>query len=484
MKNNKIVLLLTILIFVFTIGSYAKTVKAYRLGTYPLVSCGVADVDSLKQNLFKNDEHVKKGFELAGYAELYLPFMNALETADIVEKELPTGTVLSWMIYRPGWKVRIAKDLEWASKKPLKVFAFTLKQGCTNYHFVIPKRCGNVSLYKITEDCPVCKMDVTPEKANLNDKITVDLSATNCVDAIEVTVMAADGSKVAGTTMNSAGKWETSFDTPGEYTIKAVATKANCETSGCEAKVVINAPPVCCVKVASDKKHYTNRPVVIDASCSNDPDGKIVKGVFEVKDEAGAVVTTQTVNGDQLAWENSFAKAGMYTICLTVEDDFGASCTSCETKLEVKRKLFFPMVAAGPMLAKGTYSGYLFARGGVGFWAIPDVLDLTLSVGGALTLAGEPFKSFVMGTLVMNYHAGPFYLGGGLGLTSNVRKAVGVETAWDGGLNLVANVGYDIFRTPTSAGSIFGELRIPTGSDYEFSKQHMILLGFKYIFNL
>jgi len=142
------------------------------------------------------------------------------------------------------------------------------------------------------------------------------------------------------------------------------------------------------------------------------------------------------------------------------------------------------MVAAGPMLAKGTYSGYLFARGGVGVWAIPDVLDLTLSVGGALTLAGEPFKSFVMGTLVMNYHAGPFYLGGGLGLTSNVRKAVGDEIGWDGGLNLVANIGYDIIKTPTSAGSIFGELRIPTGSDYEFSKHHMILLGFKYIFNL
>ncbi len=480
MRNKKIVALMIFALAIFLTSSYAETKKIYRLGVHPLMVKGVISADQLKEVVWKYDKQIKEGFELAGHGDLYLDFMNLIEPSTFEEKTLPTGTKLVWMLYKPGWKVRVAKDVEWAAQKPLDVFAVTLNRECMNYHFVIPKKCGNIALYKAESECAACDLKVDKEKVNVNEAFAIDLSGSKCAQSMEVEIVAADGTKVASQTLSPADpKWETQLDKPGEYTIKGSVFNPKCDppTVTCTAKLVVNAPPVCCVKVLPEKK-FVKKPIMIDATCSNDPDGEIVEAAFEIKDEEGNVVETQVLKEAPFKWEKTFDKPGTYNICLKMADNDGGSCEDCQTKIEVKKKPLFGMLAFGPMLAKGTYSAYLFGRLGLGFWLVPDTLDLTLSGGGGLNLSGDPFKSFAMGTLVMNFHTGAFWFGGGLGLTTDVKDD------WDGGLNVVGNLGFDIFNTGTSAGSIFAEIRFPVGDDHEFSEHHMILLGFKYIFGL
>ena len=131
------------------------------------------------------------------------------------------------------------------------------------------------------------------------------------------------------------------------------------------------------------------------------------------------------------------------------------------------------------MLVRGSHTAYLFGRVGWGYWINPEKLDLTLSAGGGLSTKSAPHKSFVMANLILNYHVDKLYFGGGLGVNTKVK-----ENHWDGSIGLVANIGYNLFNKNNSIGSIFGEVRTAFGEGYSFSRQHMLLLGFRYTFSL
>jgi hypothetical protein len=82
-----------------------------------------------------------------------------------------------------------------------------------------------------------------------------------------------------------------------------------------------------------------------------------------------------------------------------------------------------------------------------------------------------------MGNALLNVHAGPAYVAGGLGFSTAER--VGRK----GGIDLVGQLGINLFRSDDSIGSIFGELRAPViTEDRDFDHHHKLLLGFRYIF--
>jgi hypothetical protein len=57
------------------------------------------------------------------------------------------------------------------------------------------------------------------------------------------------------------------------------------------------------------------------------------------------------------------------------------------------------------------------------------------------------------------------------------------QTTRKGGIDLVGEVGVDLFKVDSSAGSIFFELRAPVlTSDRSYEKHHKLLLGLRYIF--
>ena len=77
---------------------------------------------------------------------------------------------------------------------------------------------------------------------------------------------------------------------------------------------------------------------------------------------------------------------------------------------------------------------------------------------------------------LFNVHFNPVYIGAGVGYTSkdqDVRKA---------GLDIIGNLGVNIFDNYHTVGSIFFEGRIPVGSDRPVDEMHKLLLGFRLIF--
>jgi hypothetical protein len=96
--------------------------------------------------------------------------------------------------------------------------------------------------------------------------------------------------------------------------------------------------------------------------------------------------------------------------------------------------------------------------------------------GGAVPSRGDPWKFFFLADVMGEYHAGPVWLGAGLGYSTKdqeVRKS---------GLDIVGDAGVDVFNTRSGRGSVFFEFRSPVGSDRSFDDHHKFLLGFRMLF--
>jgi len=83
----------------------------------------------MKTILEKYSEDIKYGLGLAGYGELYLPFIEQIETVSFEEKQLPIGDTLMWMLFRARGEIKVVENIEWAEKAPLPIFSFTVVKG-------------------------------------------------------------------------------------------------------------------------------------------------------------------------------------------------------------------------------------------------------------------------------------------------------------------------------------------------------------------
>jgi len=486
MRNKKVFVILVLLLAVFALSTYAETNKLKSIGQYTLVRVRgkVPTQEVMKMLVDRYAADIKYGFDLAGSGDLYLPFMEQLKSASFEEKSLAVGDHLYWMLFRSHGKVKVAQDVEWAGKAPLDVFAFTVTKDYKAYEFVMPRPCGNISLRSITDlELPpaVCNLVVSPAKVNLKDPVTIDMGGTQLAKSMEVDVLGPDGAKLAthALTPDSAKK-QVSFDKPGVYTFKGRATNTQdkVSTNACEAKVFVNAPPTCALTTSCQPcKNMVGRAVTIDASGSADSDGRVSKADFAITDAAGNAVD-KFMDGDApFVWDKIFDQPGTYAITVVVTDDFGAVSEPCRVVVDVTQKRLFFLVEGGPGLLRGTYTAMLWARAGLLYKIVPDTLDFILSFGGGFPVRGEPWTSFVMGNALLNVHAGPGFLAGGLGFSTKD------QTTRKAGIDLVGEVGIDLFKVNSSVGSILFELRAPVlTSDRSFEKNHKLLLGFRYIF--
>jgi hypothetical protein len=387
------------------------------------------------------------------------------------------------MLFRSHGKVKVAQDIEWAGKAPLDVFAFTVTKDYKAYEFVMPRPCGNISLRSITDlELPpaVCNLVVSPAKVNLKDPVTIDMSGTQLAKSMEVDVLGPDGAKLAthALTLDSAKK-QLSFDKPGVYTFKGRATNAQdkISTNACEAKVFVNAPPTCALTTSCQPcKNMVGRAVTIDASGSSDPDGRVSKADFAITDAAGNAVD-KFMDGDApFVWDKIFDKPGTYAVTVVVTDDFGAVSEPCRVVLEVTQKRSFFSVEGGPFFARGSHGPYVYAQLDWLYWLLPDKVDFTIAGGGAFALKGDPWKSFFLADATVNYHAGTFYLGGGLGFTTSVKEGR------DSDFEIVGRLGFDLFKNPENMGGLIFQVRWPVGSGRSYADHHKYGLGFRFLF--
>jgi hypothetical protein len=473
--------LIVAVLLVFSFDAVANSKKLTRVGVYPLIKVkgGINTPDTLKTVLQEKAEDVKTAFDLSETGFLYPGFMEQVNQGAIEEIIVPKGQEIKWMVFRVGKKIKVKQDLIWAANKTLPAFALTVPYECKEYILIIPKPCGNLSLIEVRNSKATCDMKVSPEKANIGDTITVDLSNSKCASKFEVKVYHPEGTLIAKEELAAGNPvWTTQFKESGDYFIKAEAFNPDgiASTDSCEAKVYINFPPECNL-VVEPTKTFVGNTVKMDASGSTDKDGKVVKADFTITDKKdGSEVETKSVTADPLIWERKFGKPGYYKISLKVADDFNAvSANNCEVDIEVHKR-FFWVAEAGPMLARGTYTMYVFGRLGLAYFIVPDTLDIMVTAGGAINLGSDRFKSHFLSNLLLTAHFNAFYFGAGVGYTTKVRDD------WDSGVDLVGNIGVDIFKNFNSRGSIFAELRVPLREGLSFDDAHEILVGFRLLF--
>jgi len=253
-------------------------------------------------------------------------------------------------------------------------------------------------------------------------------------------------------------------------------------------KNVTEAPAPVCALTVSPEQVEIGQPVKIDVCGSQNA----LKSTVIIKDSAGTIIKTLDLTPENCTAEVTFDKIDEYTISDIAEGQYTMKSNPCEVivkMLEVVAPVVAPVVEkknplqflieGGPGLLKGTYTGMVWARGGLVFNFVPDSLDFILSVGGGIPLKGAPWKSFLMGNALLNLHLGEAYVAGGLGFSTKDCDRVDKK----GGIDLVGEVGINIFHSNDSVGSIFGELRAPViTKDRSFDRNHKLLLGFRYIF--
>jgi hypothetical protein len=485
MKSKKVVFFLVLVLVLLALGGFAQTKKLKTIGRYTLVRIrgNVPTQEVMKQLVERYAGDIKYGFDLAGYGDLYLPFIEQLKSANFEESSLPVGDKLMWMLFRSHGKVKVVQDIEWAGRKPLEVFVFNVKKDYKNYEFVMPRPCGNISLRSVTSiELPpaVCSITVSPAKVNLKDPVTVDMSGTQMAKSMEVDVIGPDGTKITTHSLTpDSPKWQTSFDKPGTYTFKGRATNPDgkVSTNPCEAKTYVNAPPTCELKTSClPCKNYVGRPITIDASASTDPDGSVVRADFSITDEAGNTVDKFMDTEAPFTWDKIFDKPGTYAVTLVVTDDFGAVSEPCRVVLEVTQKRSFVSVEGGAFFARGSHGPYVYGELGWLYWLAPDTVDFTLAGGGAVALKSSPWKSIFLGDATISYHAGPFSIGGGAGFTTAVKEGR------DADFEVVGKLGLDLFKSWTSRGGLTFQVRWPVGSGRTFEHNHKYAFGFRVLF--
>jgi len=227
MRNKKIVIGVVALLILFSLTLLAETKKLEQIGRYTFVRIKgeVPTEEVMKILLDKYAGDIKYGFDLAGYGDLFLPFMDQLKAANFEKKELPVGEHLMWMLFRSRGKIKVVQDLEWAGKNPLPVFSFMVVKGYKHYEFIMPAPCGNISLRKVEEIIPeaICDLKVSPAKANINDPISVDMSGTQHAKSMEVDIVGPDGTKIETKSLTPDNpKFQTKLSSPGDFSFKGV----------------------------------------------------------------------------------------------------------------------------------------------------------------------------------------------------------------------------------------------------------------------
>lgn len=153
MNAKKLVLVILSFSILLSLNSWATTKKITRLGRYSFarLSADVSAKDVMKLLAERHAADIKSGFDQAGYHALAEPFLDKLRSADFIEKFIPVGAVILWMLFRDHGRVMVWKDLEWAGKAPVDVYSITIVQADKKYEFIIPKPCGNIALYMVTQ---------------------------------------------------------------------------------------------------------------------------------------------------------------------------------------------------------------------------------------------------------------------------------------------------------------------------------------------
>jgi len=232
-----------------------------QLGVNPFYGPEIKSNEQFRQMMDEMKVEMKKGFEKAGAIGLFDDFVAQSGRMDIRMIEVNPGEKLQWMIFRKGKTVKVVKDVVWVGKEPFPAFLVQVDKAGVRYVFVVPSKCGNVSLAFVgpvpavvaqpaPDTGPLCQVRVTPQNLAVGGEVTIDASqSTDPGGAIaSVQIQVTDG--------GNAPFMKKALDKPpfierltmskaGEYMVRVAVTdnKGNESSApGCPAtKVIVTA---------------------------------------------------------------------------------------------------------------------------------------------------------------------------------------------------------------------------------------------------
>jgi len=187
---------------------------------------------------------------------------------------------------------------------------------------------------------PVAIFTESAETVDTGDTITFNAGDSHDLDG---TISSyswdfGDETSATGATVNHA------YEDDGVYTVTLTVTDDDGATASTDAaKTVLNRPPVA-LFTENETRVKTGEAIQFNASESYDPDGSIVSYFWDFGDNA-----TEIYEGENLTdiATHTYAKAGNYTVTLTVTDDDGASSSlSAEKIVEARVGLPWALFAA------------------------------------------------------------------------------------------------------------------------------------------
>ena len=336
---------------------------------------------------------------------------------------------------------------------------------------------------KVEIEDAICDIKANPVKANVNDPIFLDMSGSKNTKSMEVEVFDKEGIKIISQKLTpDSPKWEIRFDKPGEYFFrgKAFSTEDKPSENLCEARTYINFPPVSKLE-CSPCKDKILKPITLDATGFTDPDGQVIRVDFEITDEEGNLVDRFTDNEMPFSFEKVFEYKGHYTVTAIGTDDYGAMSEPALVKVVARggKKRLRILLDTGALAARGqgtSYSWYMTGRLGIVYEIFPGALDIITSGGGAYTTESAPWKSFYNGSLLLNLHLGPIFIGAGAGITTEHKETLPKSYS-----EAIANIGIDMFSSSKTKFSLLFEAAGPV-TDLSFKEHHKIMAGFRLTF--
>lgn len=170
-----------------------------QLGQNPFYGPEIKSNDDFRRMVRETTAELKIGFQKAGAADLFEGFVQQSAQPNIREIAVNPGERLQWMIFRKGETVKVLKDVVWLGKEPFAAFIVNVDQAGMRYTFVVPAKCGNVSLAlatplppakPVTNNLPPsCKVAIAPLTVVVGRDVKIDASQSSDPDGSIVSAL-------------------------------------------------------------------------------------------------------------------------------------------------------------------------------------------------------------------------------------------------------------------------------------------------------
>ena len=168
----------------------------------PFQEAELMSTEEFRQMVQKKWPELRLGFVKAGASQVFDEFVHQSSQSEIEAIEVNPGDRLLWMIAKQGGKVIVSRDLVMSGDKSVPAFRLKVDQGGTRYVFVMPQKCGNVSLVRISpvpavralaaevrNEPPYCQSLVSSTKLRPGQEMLIDASQSNDPDGSLASVL-------------------------------------------------------------------------------------------------------------------------------------------------------------------------------------------------------------------------------------------------------------------------------------------------------